>query len=111
MPPPSTNRPLGPVALASLPWRTEPLIVSGPSRLMIAPPIASLASADSPDAEPTRLLLIVVFASVNVPQLSMPPPSAIANGQGPLGQGGPNGAVSVGATRLPVMTLLAIVTV
>ena len=78
---------------------------------MIAPPTASLASVDSPDAEPTRLLLTVVFASVSVPQLSIPPPPANANGQGPLGQGGPKGAVSLGATRLPVMTLFAIVTV
>ena len=61
---------------------TEPLIVSGPSRLMIAPPSASLASVDSPEAEPTRLLLMVVFASVSVPQLSIPPPPANANGQG-----------------------------
>src|SRR5436309_698684 len=89
---------------------TEPLIVSGPSRLMIAPPSASLASVDSPEAEPTRLLLMVVFASVSVPQLSIPPP-ANANGQGPLGQGGPKGTVSVGATRLPVITLFVIVTV
>jgi hypothetical protein len=80
---------------------TEPMIVSGPRRLVIAPPTASLASVDSPDAEPTRLLLIVVFASLSVPQLSIPPPPANAKGQGPLGQGGPNGAVSLGATRLP----------
>ena len=109
--PPSANRPLGPVALAWLPWMSEPLIVSGPRLFEIAPPTASLASVDSPEAEPTRLLLIVVCASVSVPQLSIPPPPANANGQGPLGQGGPKGAVSLGATRLPVMTLFAIVTV
>jgi hypothetical protein len=33
-----------------------------------------MASVDKPDAEPTRLQLIVVLATVSVPQLSMPPP-------------------------------------
>src|SRR3954452_17966949 len=108
--PPSANRPLGPVALAWLPWMTEPSILSGPRKLVIAPPAASLASVDSPDAEPTRLSLTVVFTSVSVPQLSIPPPPANANGQGPPGQGVPKGAAAVGATRFPVMTLFAIVT-
>src|SRR5262245_40377398 len=89
---------------------TEPRIVSGPRELVIAPPTASLASVDSPDAEPTRLPVTVVFNSLSVPQLSIPPPPANANGQGPLGQSGPMGAVSLGATRLPVMTLFAMVT-
>jgi hypothetical protein len=80
--PPSANRPLGPVALASLPSMVEPLIVSGPRKLVIAPPLASLVSADSPEAEPTRLSLTLVLASV-----------------------------SVGATRFPLMTLFAIVIV
>src|SRR6266511_3937815 len=87
------------------------LIVSGPSQFWIAPAWASLASADRPDAVPTRLLLIVAPSSVSVPQLSIPPPAASANGHGPLGQGGPKGRVAVGATRLPVMTLSVIVTV
>src|SRR5262245_37144811 len=90
---------------------SEPMIVSGPSRLVIAPPTTSLASGDSPVAEPTRLSLTVVFVNVSVPQLSIPPPPANAYGQGPPGQGGPNGAVSLGATRLPVMMLFVIVTV
>src|SRR5262245_65180670 len=89
---------------------TEPRIVSGPRELVIAPSTASLASVDSPDGEPTRLLLTVVLDSLSVPQLSIPPPPANANGQGPPGQSGAMGAVSLGATRLPVMTLFAIVT-
>src|SRR5213078_192033 len=52
----------------------------------------------------------VVFASVSVPQLSIPPPAASANGQGPPGHGGPNGSACVGATRLPLTTLFEIVT-
>src|SRR5512133_1718029 len=109
--PPSANRAFAPVALARLPWMNEPSIVRGPRKLVIAPPSASLASVDRPDAEPTKLSLTVVLRSVSVPQLSIPPPPANANGQGPPGQGGPNGAVPLGATRLPVMTLFAIVTV
>src|SRR6185436_12827460 len=81
--PPSANRAFGPVAVARLPWMTEPLIVSGPRKLVIAPPLASLAGVDSPDAEPTRLPVTVVFDRVSVPQLSIPPPAADANGQGP----------------------------
>src|SRR5919204_3419972 len=92
MPPASTKRPLGPVALARLPWMTDPPIVSGPSRFMIAPPSTSLASVESPEAEPMRLLLTVVFASVSVPQLSIPPPKAPANGQKPVGQTGQKGS-------------------
>src|SRR5262245_41795002 len=90
---------------------TEPLIASGP-KLVIAPPSASLAIVDRPEAEPMRLLLTVVFDSVSVPQLSIPPPPAKANGQGlPPGQSASPGTVSLGATRLPLMTLFAIVTV
>src|SRR5512146_120530 len=54
---------------------------------------------------------MVVSVRVRFPQLSIPPPTAHANGQAfPSGQGGPNGSVFVGATRLPVIRLLAIVT-
>src|SRR5438128_2548877 len=88
------------------------LIVRSAIQLRIPAPSASLASRESPEALPTRLLLTVVFARDTVPQLSMPPPNAPANGQlPPPGQGGPKGTVSVGATRLPVITLLLIVTV
>src|SRR4029079_18333852 len=75
-----------------------------------APPLASLAGVDSPDAEPTRLPVTVVFDRVSVPQLSIPPPAADANGQGPAGQSRSVGTVSLGATRVPVMTLFEIVT-
>ena len=80
--PPSAKRPLGALALAWLPWMTEPLIVSGPRKLVIAPPSASLASVDSPDAEPTRLLLTVVFDSLSVPQLSIRRPQRTRTGRG-----------------------------
>src|SRR5437868_122851 len=111
IPPPSAKRPLGAVAPATLPAMTLCLIVSTSSQLMIAPPCASLASVERPDADPTRLSLTVVWSSVSVPQLSMPPPLAQAKGHGPPGQDGPNGSVLVGATRLPVMALFVIVTV
>src|SRR5437588_7411737 len=74
-------------------------------------PSTSLASADNPDAVPTRLLLTVQLVSVSVPQLSMPPPDALANGHGPVAHGGPTGAVALGATRFPVMTLFEMVRV
>src|SRR5262245_48009941 len=90
----------------------EPLIVSGPRKLVIAPPSASLVGSDRPEAEPTRLSLTLVLASVSVPQLSIPPPPANANGHlSPPGQSASPGTVSVGATRFPLMTLFAIVTV
>ena len=116
--PESAKRPLGADALARLPLITLLLIVSTPIALWIPAPSASLATSESPAAVPTRLLLTAEFVSVNVPQLSMPPPTAPANGHGPVGQIGQNGScsglgptVSVGATRFPVMTLFAIVTV
>src|SRR5215831_7291920 len=111
IPPPSAKRPLGAVALATLPEMTLFLTVNASSQLMIPAPAASLASVERPEADPTRLPLIVVWSSVSVPQLSMPPPFAHANGHGPAGQGGPNGKVVVGATRLPVMALFLILTV
>ena len=112
MAPESAKRPFGALALASLPLIVELLIVSGPRLLTMAPPSASLAMFDNPDAVPTRLLLTVVFVSVSVPQLSIPPPFAAANGHATFpGHGGPIGRVFVGATRLSVMTLLEIVTV
>src|SRR5262245_17655143 len=90
----------------------EPLIVRGPRKLVIAPPLASLVGSDSPEAEPTRFLLTLVLASVSVPQLSIPPPPANANGHGsPSGHCASPGTVSVGATRFPLMTLLVILTV
>src|SRR5260221_2891249 len=109
-PPESAKRPLGAVAPASLSLMTLLLTFSALSQFMMPPPCASLATVDNPDAEPTRFPLTVVFATVRVPQLSMPPPAARANGQGPSGQGGPNGTASVGATRLPVITLLEMAT-
>ena len=112
MPPESAKRPFGAVALAWLPLTVEFLTVSPASSFAIPPPSASLTTAPSPVAEPMRLSLTVVFASVSVPQLSIPPPAACANGQEtPPGQGGPSGRAWVGSARLPVMTLLEIVTV
>src|SRR5438874_7786061 len=64
------------------------------------PPTASLASG--PPASFSRTVELV---TVSVPQLAIPPPLASANAHGPPGHGGPNGAVSVGATRFPLMTL------
>src|SRR6516165_85151 len=112
MPPESAKRPFGAVTLAWLPLMVELMTVSPASSLAIPAPSASLATAPSPVAEPMRLSLTVVFASVSVPQLSMPPPAAVAAGQRtPPGQGGPTGRAWVGSARLPVMTLLEIVTV
>ena len=112
--PESAKRPLGALALASFPLMVELMIVKGPRLLTMPPPSASLASADKPDAEPTRLLLTVVLTSVSVPQLSMPPPSASANGHWPSekpAQGIPESTSAVGSARLPVITLFEIVTV
>jgi hypothetical protein len=54
-----------------------------------------------PGGTADAVVLTVVFASVTVPQLSMPPPSALE----------PKKTLVLGATRLPVMTLLLTVTV
>src|SRR6266511_1847239 len=118
IPPPSAKRPFGAVAAVRLPPIVVLLTGKPASQLMIAPPSASLATVDSPDAEPTRLLLTVVFASVSVPQLSIPPPAARANGRSPLmhemvmsaGQGIVESIAVVGATWFPVITLFEIVT-
>src|SRR5450755_3416237 len=99
-PPASALRAFGPEAVASLSSIEESIKVNDPCRLKIPPPSASLARLDRPDAEPTRLLLTVVFARVNDPQLSIPPPAASAKGHGPPGQTAPpEGTVRVGATR------------
>ena len=95
------------------------LIVRGPSQFWMAPPSTSLASVDRPEADPTLLSLSVVFTIVSVPQLSIPPPPACANGRLPLtqvmvmsgGQGMPESIALVGAARLPVMMLCEMVTV
>src|SRR6266849_617319 len=83
-------------------------IVMSPRPLKMPPPSAKRASSESPEALPMRLSLTVVFARVRLPEVSMPPPNAHATGQPPHGA---NGTVSFGATRLPVMTLLLIVSV
>src|SRR5581483_9728452 len=98
IPPESAKRPFGADALAWLPLITLFVIVSAASQLRMPAPSASLASSESPDAVPMRLSLTVEFASVSVPQLSIPPPNAPANGHGPSGQGGPKGTVALGAT-------------
>src|SRR6516162_6385369 len=79
-------------------------IVRSPRPVKMPPPSAKRASPDSPEALPTTLLLTVVFARLRLPEVSMPPPNAHATPPA-------NGRVSLGATRLPVMTLLVIVTV
>src|SRR5216684_1951603 len=83
-------------------------IVMSPRPLKMPPPSAKRASSESPEALPMWLSLTVVFARVRLPEVSMPPPNAHATGQPPHGG---NGTVSLGATRLPVMTLFVIVTV
>ena len=85
--------------------------VRAPSQLLIPPASASLARLAGPDAAPTWLWLTVESTSVSVPQLSIPPPAASANGHEPPGHvARPDGTVCVGATRLPVITLLVMVT-
>src|SRR5947209_4003079 len=117
-PPLSANRPLGAVAVARLPLMVVLLRVSEESQFWIAPACASLATEGNPAAAPTRLSLMVVLVTVSVPQLSIPPPYAPANGRRPLqakvisgGHGGPKLTVVVGATRLSVITLFEIETV
>src|SRR5262245_56653901 len=83
-------------------------IVMSPRPLRMPPPSAKRAGVASPEALPTRLSLTVEFVSVRLPDVSIPPPNAHAAGQPPHGS---NATVSLGATRLPVMTLLLIVTV
>src|SRR5919197_1221161 len=104
IPPPSAKRPFGATTLARFPLTTLPVIVRlCPNPTEIPPPAASLASGP-----PASLSRTVVFVSVSGPQVAMPPPAPAAKGQGPAGQGGPKGAVAVGATRLPLITLLLI---
>jgi hypothetical protein len=63
----SANRPLGAVALASLPLTMLSVIVTALSQFRIEPPFASLATPDRPASDPMRLSLTVVRASVSVP--------------------------------------------
>src|SRR5437762_9087472 len=112
VPPACANRPFGAVALAWLPLTVDPSRVSDPCQLLMPPASASLARADRPEAVPTLLSITVVFLRVSDPQLSIPPPAARARGQGPSGHAAPpDGTVLSGATRLPRITLSAIVTV
>ena len=105
MPPPSASCPLGAVAVAWLSVMTLSLSVRVPkARLRIAAPIAWLVR---PEAASARLSLTVVWSSVSVPSLEIPPPPASANGQ----HGFPESVATLGATLLPRMTLFLIVTV
>src|SRR4030095_13373542 len=107
MPPPSAKRPFGAAAIALFPVTLLLVRVTVPGhQSLMPPPSASLAS-------PAAVLsLTVVLTKLRRPQLSIPPPFAHASGQWtPPGHGGPNGRVSVDATRFPAMTLLPIVTV
>src|SRR5262245_10141926 len=79
-----------------------------PRPLKTPPPSAKRAVVATSAALPTRLSLTVVFVSVRLPEVSMPPPRAHPTGQPPHGG---NGTLSLGATRLPVMALFVIVTV
>ena len=74
------------------------------SQTAMPPPTASLASPEA------VLLLTVLSTTVSAPHVSIPPPLAYANWHGPSGQMGPKGTVSVGPTRLPVISLFLIVT-
>src|SRR4051794_7723226 len=76
---------------------------------MLKMPAPSESLASGP---PTSLRLTTVSVTVSVPQLSMPPPSARAKGQGPPGQVAfPESTVDAGAARLPSITLSSIDTV
>ena len=95
MPPPSAKRPFGADAVERLPLIVLPLAVTVPDdHTLIPPPSASLATP------PAVLWLTVVFVKVRAPQVSIPPPFAHANGQGPPGHGGPAGTLAaVGPIR------------
>ena len=106
MPPASAKRPFGAETRARFPVIVLFRIVSvAKNRFEMPPPSASLATS-----EPATLFDTVTWSSVSVPPFAIPPPSPCANGHGPPGHGGPIGAVSVGAARLPVTTLSRIVT-
>src|SRR5262245_49500776 len=84
------------------------VITMPPVPLKMPAPSANAASPESPEGPPMRLSPTTVFARVRLPEVSMPPPNAHPLGQPPQFA---YGTVSLGATRLPVMTLLVIVTV
>src|SRR5207244_2430874 len=100
MPPPAASRPFGAEAEATLPLTTLFSSVSWlPSSLRTPPP--SACAVKRPAA---ALLLTLVWTSVSVPQLSIPPPPACANGHGPAGHLAVTlGTVRRGSARLAVM--------
>src|SRR5581483_3292739 len=104
-PPPSANRPFGATAVAVFPVTRSSTNTRAATCPVTAPPMASLPMPAAEFPEST------LFVIVSAPQVSIPPPVATAYGQGPVGHGGPNGAVSVGVARLPTIALLVIVTV
>src|SRR5215469_8293533 len=113
--PPSANRPFGAAAMARLPDRAVPVKVRLPCSLKIPPPSQSLQIAGSPPTGPAVLSLTVVFTSVSSPQLSMPPPTAAANGHWPSGNPPgrlmPEGTAADGSAMFPLIALSEIVTV
>src|SRR2546422_11129313 len=81
MPPPAASRPFGAVAAAELPLTTPVRSVRLlPSSLRIPPPSAWAVTGPVAALPVTRVRI-----RVSVPQLSIPPPPACANGHGPAG--------------------------
>ena len=79
-PPPSAKRPFGAAAAARFRDTTVPDMVRLPWALKMPPPSESLATGGSPATGPTLFPLTSVCTNVSFPQLSMPPPAAMANG-------------------------------
>src|SRR5262249_30097676 len=113
MPPPSVKAPFGGLTAATLPVTEQGRRDSVPAELLLMPPPSALLASEWLDGvDPAVLSVTSTWSSVSAPAFAMPPPNTKAQSCGVcLHENPPDGIVSPASTRLPVTTLLLIVTV